>query len=110
MSCRHKNLAAGHWGQLSFLEQMANIGSEVERALNWRAKGNIVYSRQAVERALELLDITLDTVNGLPRLREVARVRESLVDYFLGANQYSSSEGYWRKYFFSFTYAARRNH
>ena len=30
---QHKELAAGRWKKLSFCEQMANIGSEVERAL-----------------------------------------------------------------------------
>ena len=32
MSIKHKELAAGRWNQLSFLEQMANIGSEVSKA------------------------------------------------------------------------------
>ena len=52
MSYQHKDLAEGRWSQLSFLEQMANIGSEVERALNWRAKKNPGYSQKAFERAL----------------------------------------------------------
>jgi hypothetical protein len=64
MSYQHKNLAAGRWHQLSFLEQMANIGSEVERALNWRRKNNPTYSQRAFERALELIDLTL--ADGIP--------------------------------------------
>ena len=110
MIYQHQGLAAGRWSRLSFLEQMANIGSEVERALNWRAKDNVAYSRQAAERALELLDLTLDAVYGPSRLKEIARVREALVDYFIGANQYKSTEASWRKYFASFTYAARRGY
>ncbi len=39
---------------------MSNIGSEVERALNWQAKGNLAYSQKVFGRALELLDLTLD--------------------------------------------------
>jgi hypothetical protein len=31
MSHAHPELAAGRWNSLSFLEQMANVGSEVER-------------------------------------------------------------------------------
>ena len=34
----HQSLASGRWQQLSFVEQMANIGSEVERALSWKEK------------------------------------------------------------------------
>ncbi len=110
MIYQHQGLAAGRWSRLSFLEQMANIGSEVERSLNWRAKDNAAYSQQAAERALELLDLTLDAVHGQSRLKEIARVREALVDYFIGANQYKSTEASWRKYFACFTYAARRGY
>jgi len=88
---------------------MANVGSEVERALHWKAKNNPVYCEKALERALELLDLTLETVTGFRRLKELARVREFLVDYFLGSNQYSSTETAWRKYFFGFASAAAKN-
>ncbi len=107
MSYQHKGLAAGRWDQLALLEQMANIGSEVSRALNWRAKNNADYSTRAAERALELLDLSLDSVKGFAPLKEVARVREAVVDYFFGTNEYGSSEASWRKYFLAFAYAAR---
>ena len=110
MSYQHKELAAGRWKQLPFFEQMANIGSEVERALNWRAKNNATYCRKAFERALELVDLSLDTITGFTRLKELTRLREAIVDYFYGTNQFMSTEKLWRKYFLSFTYAARRNH
>ena len=109
MSYQHKDLAAGRWSQLSFLDQMANIGSEVERALNWKAKGNSVYCQKASERALELVDLTLGGATTFARRKELSRVREALVDYFFGDNQYMSSERSWRKYFFNFTYAARKD-
>jgi hypothetical protein len=109
MSYQHKDLAAGRWSQLSFLEQMANIGSEVERALNWRAKKNSAYCVLAVERALELLDLTAEGIKNFDHLKELFRLRESLVDYFFGENQFISSDALWRKYFFHFTCAARKN-
>jgi len=110
MSDQHKDLAAGRWSELSFMEQMANIGSEVERALNWQAKHNVDYSQKAFERALELVDLTLDCVMSFARLKELARMREAIVDYFSGTNQFMSTESSWRKYFLHFTYAARRNY
>ena len=110
MNYQHKDLAAGRWGKLSFLEQMANIGSEVDRALNWRAKHNTAYCQQAFERSLELIDLTLDSVKGFARLKELARLRETIADYFFGTNQFVSTEESLKKYFLSFTYAARRNH
>ena len=108
MTYQHKDLAAGRWRRLTFLEQMANIGSEVERALNWRAKDNAPYAQRAFERALELLDLTLASVRGFARLRELARVREGMVDYFAGTNLYGSTEASWRSYFLPFTFAARK--
>ena len=95
---------------MPFVEQMANVGSEVERALNWRAKNNTVYCQQAFERALELMDLTLQNSKGFPRLKELARVQEALVDYFAGDNQFMSTDVLWRKYFSHFAYAARKNH
>ena len=91
MSYQHKELAAGRWNKLSFLEQMANIGSEVERALNWQTKNNSAYCQRAFERALELLDLTLEEMTGFPRLKELARLREAMVDYFLGTNYFLST-------------------
>ena len=109
MNYQHKELAAGRWARMPFVEQMANIGSEVERALNWRAKNNPAYSEQAFGRALELTDLTLETASTLSRRREVARVREALVDYFSGANSFASTETSWKKYFLQFAFAARRD-
>ena len=107
MNQQHKELAAGRWGQLSFLEQMAHIGSEVERALKWREKQNPEYSRKAFERALELIDLTLDSVTGMARFKELGRMREAVVDFFAGSNQFKSTETSWRRYFLPFAYAAR---
>lgn len=93
---------------MSFSEQMANIGSEVSRALNWAARQDHEHSRNAFERALELTDMTLDHAQGMPRLKEVARMREAMVDFFAGSNQFGSTEDSWRRYFMAFAYAARR--
>lgn len=109
MNYKHKYLAAGRWNELSFIEQMANIGSEVERALNWQARHNTRYCRQAFERSLELIDLTLESVKIFSRLKELARLREAIVDYFFGANQFKYTDKALRKYFLNFTFAARKN-
>ena len=109
MSAQHPTLAAGRWHTLSFLEQMAHVGGEVERALNWRGKGNSAYSLLAYERALELLGLTLDDLRNHARAKELARLHEALVDFFQGSNQFGSSDSNLRKYFGAFAYAARRD-
>lgn len=110
MNRQHRGLAAGRWARLSFCEQMANIGSEVERALNWRAKDNLPYAQRAFERALELLDLTLENADGFARKKELCRVREAMLDYFWGTNRFGSTEVSWRRYFTPFARAARRNY
>ncbi|MDD5449748.1 MAG: hypothetical protein PHO42_04020 [Candidatus Omnitrophica bacterium] len=93
---------------MPFLEQMANIGSEVERALNWRARNNNAYCQLAFERALELIYLTLENSRGIGRLRELTRLKEALLDYFFGINQYNSTDVSFKKYFWNFIYAARK--
>lgn len=96
------------WFKLSFFEQMANIGAEVGRAVNWSSKSHDD-SLKAAERGLELLDLTLADPKNIKRLREVARAREVAVDFFWGINEYSSSGELWNSYFLPFNYAARIN-
>lgn len=110
MNYEHKELAAGSWFKLDFFNQLANIGSEVERAILWREK-NQEYSRKAVNRALELLELTLsDNRNKrFSRLKEICRLKELLIDFFYCDNNFSSSEGFFRRYFYAFNYAVRKN-
>jgi hypothetical protein len=109
MTFQHKELAEGRWFQFSLAEQLANVGSEVSRALTWQQRGNAEHCRMAVERALELLDLTLMDTRHRGRLREIARVREVLADYFYADNCYGSSPANLRSYFDAFAFAARAN-
>lgn len=108
MKIEHQNLAAGGWSKLSLAEQMANIGSEVERAIRWQEKGKLDYSDKAFFRSLELLSFSLDCQKSGARLKELARLYEALVDYFKGENIFSSSALSWRKYFYAFNWLARK--
>ncbi len=108
MTIHHHDLS-DQWRDMSLAEQMANIGSEVHRALNWRNKGKPEMAERAMERALELLDLSLDAGHPFPRLKEIARVREALVDYFYFSNDFNSTETQWRKYFDQFNYLARKD-
>ncbi len=106
MSGAHPGLAAGRWFELSLAEQLANVGSEVERALAWREKGQPAIAQRAFERAIELLDLTLADPRHRRRLKELTRLREVLADYFWFDNSYGSSADSWRRYFGAFTYSA----
>jgi hypothetical protein len=108
MNCQHKKLAKGRWFELDLVEQLANIGSEVERAIVWRDK-NKEYSRKAFYRALELLELSLSDKKNKKYsvLKELCRLKEILLDFFYGNNEYSSSNELIRKYFYAFAYMTR---
>jgi hypothetical protein len=103
----HKEMAAGRWLEFSLAEQLANVGMDIDRTIRWRNRGDLEASRQAFERALELITLTiLDPKHKGARLRELTRVREALLDYFVADNQYGSSDELWQNYFLDFNYLA----
>jgi len=107
MGFQHKGLAEGRWAQMSLSEQMANIGSEISRALTWKRKNNDKYCLKSVVRALDLISLTIDSTTVKSHLKELTRLREVLVDYFYGNNEFSSSEILWERYFDPFNFVAR---
>ena len=107
MNYQHKELANGRWFKLNLIEQMANIGAEIGRAINWRKKNNLEYSEKAFFRGLELLSLTIDDPkNNNHRLKELCRLYEILGDFFVGKNEYKTTSESLRKYFYQFNYAA----
>ena len=104
----HKELTKEKWQSLSFFEQMANIGAEIGRTINWQKKDKEL-SLAAFYRGVELLDATIDDAKNNKKLKELCRLREVLVDYFVYDNVYESSSEDWNKYFYLFNYAAAIN-
>ena len=104
----HKELTTEKWERLSFFEQMANIGAEMGRAGNWRAKDSKM-SESAFYRGLELLDSTISDKRNSKKLKELCRLREMLVDFFVYDNIYTSSDEKWNSYFYPFNYAVAIN-
>ena len=104
----HKELTRERWFRLSFDEQMANVGADIGRTINWRNK-DIQQSSRFFETGLELLDLTIDDEKNKERLNELLKAREALVDYFCFDNIYGSTDEKWNNYFYGFNYAANLN-
>ena len=102
----HKDLTSERWYRFNIIEQMANVGAEIGRTINWRKKDSQL-SKAAFYRGLELLDLTITDPKNKKRLKELCRARELAVDYFDGDNYYHSSDKFWQSYFYAFNYAAR---
>ena len=105
----HVELAAGRWHTMSLAAQLGNIGSEVGRALRARASGDAQREARALDRALDLFNLTTsDPRHHGSRLREILRAQEVVTDYFVGGNVYQSVPASLDRYFTQFAVAARR--
>lgn len=104
----HTTLAEGRWRTLTLVEQLANVGSEVERAIRAHEAGKEERFDRALDRALELFDLTAadDRWKG-HRRREILRAREEFCRLFFGDSPTGSAHGL-RDYFLYFAIAARR--
>lgn len=103
---KHKQLAAGRWYKLSFIEQLGNIGSEVSRVIRWQDKDENLFWA-AIERTLELFDLTFEDRRWRGRLREIGRVREVFCDAVFGGQEYKSSFEDLDRYFLNFALLRR---
>ncbi len=106
----HAGLASGRWWTLTLAEQLGNAGADVGRAVRAKEEGDKERFNAALDRALELLDLTLaDTRWRGPRLREIARTREVVCDFLIGDNIYRSTPESLDAYFVGFAISARRD-
>ena len=105
----HAGLAGGRWQSMPLLEQMANIGSEVDRTFRAADQGRLERRNQALDRALELFDLTAndDRWRGARR-REILRARELFCEAALSIDVPQSDRDSLSRYFLHFAVAARR--
>lgn len=89
------------------MEQLGNVGSEVGRALRAKARHDDKRMWGALDRALELFDLTVADPKLAGRCREILRAREVVCDYLVGDNEYHSTPASIDRYFLAFAAAAR---
>ena len=104
----HQGLEDGSWQRMTPLEQMGNLGTEVARAARAKESGDRVRCEGAMNRALELFELTIvdDRWRG-PRRRELCLVRELFIDFMAGDNEHGESAASLDRYFLPFAIAAR---
>jgi hypothetical protein len=106
----HKKLAAGGWVNLTLMEQLGNIGSEVGRTIRWFKAKNPERFRISFEKALELFDLTIADSRWRLRLKEITRSREVFCSLLTEPEKYENLEHELNSldnYFFQFGLAAR---
>lgn len=95
------------WNKLRFAEKMANIGSELNRAMHWHKLGEKDNAEKAMARVLELIDLTIFSSEWQTRFYELLRLREIICGLFLGKNEFKVSDGQLKKYFLDFALLPR---
>lgn len=91
------------------MEQLANVGSEVERAIRAHAAGNTSRFDGALARALELFDLTATDPRWRgPRRREILRAREEFCRLFFSETPPANSIPGLQRYFLYPAIAANR--
>ncbi len=74
----HKNLESAKWQKFSMKQRELMIANELNRAKNWIEKKDLEEVKNCYERALELLDLTVEITKSGNRLREYLRLREMM--------------------------------
>lgn len=104
----HSDLAAGRWHTMPLVTQLANVGSEVERAIRADEQSNTPRWTGAFARALELFDLTATDPRWRGhRRREILRARELFCGLFYADSPAPGDAQFLRKYFLEFAVAAR---
>lgn len=79
----HKNLKPERWGKFSVKQRELMIANELNRAKNWIKKNDLEEVKNCYERALELLDLTVEITRNKNRLKEYLRLREMMGKLYL---------------------------
>lgn len=106
MAVYHQSLTQEHWQKFGLFEQLGNVGSEVNRALQWRNKDEDLY-KNSMYRAFELLDMSIQDYRWRNDWKELIRAKEALGDAMYGGKDYGSTLEDLDNYFFQFALAAR---
>jgi hypothetical protein len=104
----NSSLKSGRWNTFSLAFQLANVGSDFGRALRGKVSDDHARMWSALERCLELLDLTIADPKHRKRLRELCRLREVLCDFFVGDNEYRSTGESLDRYFLAFNIEAQK--
>ena len=97
------------WAQLTFYEQMGNIGAEVGRAIIAHRNGKKPRETRAIDRAIDLFSATVEVTIGTKyayRLKEVLRARDEFLRLFFDGT-FDTDADKIERYFMYFAFAAR---
>lgn len=97
------------WAAMTLIEQMGNIYSEVGRSLRAQRDGDDEQFQNALIRALDLFDATVEsTLTHKPfRAKEILRAKDQYLRLFFGNDAEPVDPEGVERYFYHFAVAAR---
>jgi hypothetical protein len=93
MTQHHKTLTSEKWAQYPLYKQMLMIGSEFSRMLHLKHNED---QKNCIERAYELIDLTVLDAKLGARKRELLLLREGLEDEYKGQINLQKIEQYYQ--------------
>lgn len=90
------------WYSMPVNVQLANVGSEVGRAISWKKRGNKQRMLSFCNKAIEFLEIMKTDDKNIDRVGELDSCIEELKDYFMGQNIYETTDDVLMKYYDAF--------
>ncbi|MFH1537108.1 MAG: hypothetical protein ABID45_03910 [Patescibacteria group bacterium] len=74
----HKTLTEEKWKKFPEQKQFLMINNELRRAQHWLVRDNPKSMRQSLERAFELIDLTINVSSSAKIKKELLQLRESI--------------------------------
>ena len=95
-------MTSARWNQMCISEQILNVGGEIQRAVDRKAKNDNDLAGKYLEKALEWIKLTKEDPKNINRIEEINTVEDELLDYF-GENNYKNDKDsimtYWNSFF-----------
>jgi hypothetical protein len=83
----HKNLTLEKWQKFPKETQILNIASEFSRAKHWLGKKDKDEVLNCLDRAFELIDLTVNDFKWGDSLKELLRFRDILAEFYIKRNK-----------------------
>ena len=80
------------WFDMSLVDQMVNIGAELNRAIKWKNAGNYERKINFSIKTIELLGLTKIDPKHSRRFNEFMFYEQEIMDYLFGENLYNNTD------------------
>ena len=90
------------WFSMPVSMQISNVGSEVARAIRYKNKGDQQKATNFCNKAIDFLRIIEKDPKNAHRKGEFDFCIEELTDYFLGTNEYQTTDSMLTAYYDAF--------